>query len=541
MRHYLLLLLSVLAITFTSCRDDFEFEPSTGSLEFSRDTVYLDTVFTNIGSSTYTLKVYNRSNRDISIPSIRLAQGEQSKYRLMVDGDGYGQGSVPGKIFNNVQLLARDSLFIFIETTIDYSEYANNTTTFLYTDKIEFDSGANLQDVDLVTLVQDAVFIKPDRQLPENILETLTISGINDSITGHELTTPEELHWTNEKPYVVYGYAFVPNGRTLTVDAGARVYFHAQSGLIADDTATIQINGTASTDPEALENEVIFEGDRLEPQFAGITGQWFGVWLLSGSAENSFSHLTIKNAVYGLWLQRTLGNVNTTPHVALNNCQVYNCSNFGILASYAHITAQNVVVGGAGEAGVALTYGGTYDFKHCTIGNYFNSYQQVAVALTNFVETVNSEGFPVNDAVNLTANFDNCIIYGSGNIALSQVRDSSAQYNTRFNHCLIKLIDYSNILEDNELYPYEANNPLLSQYINCVFAESSTANRPNFEAPQQNRLRLFKPVDAANPGPENAADNSVAVFNDLAGNPRPLAPDTTADIGAYESIEAPQD
>ena len=54
-------------IFWSSCRNDFEFSPSTGNLEFARDTVYLDTVFTNIGSSTYNLKVYNRSDEDIVI------------------------------------------------------------------------------------------------------------------------------------------------------------------------------------------------------------------------------------------------------------------------------------------------------------------------------------------------------------------------------------------------------------------------------------------------------------------------------------------
>ncbi|KOS06037.1 hypothetical protein AM493_08290 [Flavobacterium akiainvivens] len=540
MRHYLLLLLSVLAITFTSCRDDFEFEPSTGGLEFSRDTVYLDTVFTNIGSSTYTLKVYNRSDKDITIPTIKLAQGEASKYRLMVDGDGYGQGGTPGKIFNNVELLAKDSLFIFIETTIDYSEYANNTTTFLYTDKIEFDSGANYQDVDLVTLVQDAIFIKPNRELPSNIKETLTISGINDSIIGHELTTPDELHWTNDKPYVVYGYAFVPNGRTLTIDAGARVHFHAESGLIVDDTGTLLINGSPSTDPDILENEVIFEGDRLEPQFAGITGQWFGVWLPSGS-QNVLNNLTIKNAVYGLWLQRTQGNVNTTPRAELKNCQIYNCSNYGLRAVTANINGSNVVINNAGEAAASLVLGGTYNFKHCTFTNYSNNYQQVPVMLTNFVESVDSsnpnQGIIL--ASHLNARFDNCILYGSGNIALSQGRNAAQDYNVTFNHSLIKLVDYSNILDNNELYPYAATQ--IVNYNSCVLAETTTQNRPEFENPQQNKLRLFKPTGTST-GPENAADNTIAqqVGPDLANNLRPLAPDTTADIGAYESIEAPE-
>jgi hypothetical protein len=86
MRNFLILFFVSLAITVSSCRQDFVFEPSTGDLFFSKDTVYLDTVFTNIGSSTYTLKVYNRSNKDIKIPTIQLGKGQNSKYRMTVDG-----------------------------------------------------------------------------------------------------------------------------------------------------------------------------------------------------------------------------------------------------------------------------------------------------------------------------------------------------------------------------------------------------------------------------------------------------------------------
>ena len=98
-------------ILWSSCRNDFETVASTGNLEFSRDTVYLDTVFTNIGSSTYNLKVYNRSNDDINIPTIALGDGEASNYRLNVDG-------IPGKTFEDITILAKDSIFIFIETTL---------------------------------------------------------------------------------------------------------------------------------------------------------------------------------------------------------------------------------------------------------------------------------------------------------------------------------------------------------------------------------------------------------------------------------------
>ena len=152
MRNYIFLLLIGIALSLTSCRDDFQFEPSTGDLTFSRDTVYLDTVFTNIGSSTYTLKVYNKSGKDIKIPTIQLGKGLASKYRMTVDG----MTGTDNKIFNNVEILAKDSMYIFIETTANIADA--NPTDFLYTDQIQFDGGTNLQSVELVTLIKDAYF-----------------------------------------------------------------------------------------------------------------------------------------------------------------------------------------------------------------------------------------------------------------------------------------------------------------------------------------------------------------------------------------------
>ena len=239
---------------WSSCRKDLEFSRSTGNLEFSKDTVYLDTVFTNIGSSTYNLKVYNRSNEDISIPSITLAAGINSEYRLNVDG-------MSGNSFENVEILAKDSMFVFIETTIDINNLPNSGE-FLYTDKIVFDSGANMQDVDLVTLVKEAVFIYPNRDNSTGIIETLTLNVggeiLETDIQGRYLM-PDEYTFTNEKPYVIYGYAAVPNGETLTINAGARVHFHANSGLLVSEGASLNVNGALSLDQDLLENEVILK------------------------------------------------------------------------------------------------------------------------------------------------------------------------------------------------------------------------------------------------------------------------------------------
>ena len=78
----------LIAIGLTkACDYDLSFSPAqTQDIGFSSDTVYLDTVFTTIGSSTYNLKIHNLSERNIEIGSIRLGQGSDSKFRLNVDG-----------------------------------------------------------------------------------------------------------------------------------------------------------------------------------------------------------------------------------------------------------------------------------------------------------------------------------------------------------------------------------------------------------------------------------------------------------------------
>ena len=275
MRQFTFLFLIALITLISSCRTDFITVPNSGDLSFSKDTVYLDTVFTNIGSSTYTLKVYNNSKNDITIPTIKLGKGLDSKYRMTVDGMIGNQG----KFFDNITLLAKDSLYIFVETTAKTSDA--NPTDFLYTDQIQFDSGENLQKVELVTLVQDAVFLYPKR-FGDGTTETLPIG--EESVYGFYLdendpTNGNELQFTKQKPYVIYGYAAVPSGKTVNFEAGTKVHFHANSGIILSSGASIHVNGTVST-TDKLENEVVFEGDRLEPDFSDVPGQWGTIWLI---------------------------------------------------------------------------------------------------------------------------------------------------------------------------------------------------------------------------------------------------------------------
>ncbi|BDB52985.1 right-handed parallel beta-helix repeat-containing protein [Flavobacterium ammonificans] len=482
-------------VTVCACRSDFETVASKGDLVFSQDTIYLDTVFSTIGSSTFQLKVYNKSNEDISIPSIQLGKGLNSKYRMTVDGISGNQG----KLFQNVTLLAKDSLYIFIETTVNAADA--NSTDFLYTDQIEFDSGVNLQKVALVTLVKDAIFLFPKR-LPNGSKETISVG--NKTVEGFYLDD-SQLRFTNQKAYVVYGYAGVPSGKTAIFDAGARVYFHANSGLIVGNNASLQINGSKSSTSQ-LENEVVFQGDRLQSDYDNVPGQWETVWINEGAINNNINHLTIKNASIGLLIQNNNGS-----NTSIKNSQIYNSTHYGVLAQNAKITAENLVINNAGQAALACIYGGNYTFTHCTFNNNWNNPNQMAVTLSNF----KLGSVPETNALS-KATFNNCIIYGAYSNELELNKKTGTAFEYQFNNCLIKFDSKS--AAANPLYQFTTD----ATHYNAIILNQD----PKFQSITKNKLNIDGSSSAVAKG--NA---TYLIPLDIKGNTRTLPPD----LGAYQN------
>jgi hypothetical protein len=497
-------------ILWSSCRNDFETVPSTGNLEFSKDTVYLDTVFTNIGSSTYNLKVYNRSNDDINIPILRLNQGDASNYRLNVDG-------LPGKVFNDIQILAKDSIFIFIETTFDINNIPGDGNDFLYTDEILFEGGGVQQKVDLVTLVQDAVFLFP-ADLGNGMFETLNLGTADEPvlIEGYFLDN-SELTFTNEKPYVIYGYAAVGAGKTLTVNPGARVHFHEDSGILVGNTGSIKANGAPSMNPELLENEIIFEGDRLEPDFSNIPGQWGALWLTDGSTNNEFSYATIRNSAVGILMDSNDGDETLT----LKNVQIYNNAISGLLARTGNVYGENVVINNSGQNSLSISLGGTYNFNHCTFGNYCtNSFRSFpSVQLQNFIQISNTEALTAD----LNATFTNCIVYGNDQRELGLFSVDDTSFNVNFTNSLIRFEDPSGNFTDNPLYNFEDSS---------LFTDIVLNENPLF---QDTRLNNFN-IEIGSSAAEGIGEGGVMPLIDLNNTPRSA---TAPSAGAYESVLFP--
>ena len=104
-----------MCIILFSCKKEIDFSAGEGALSFSVDTLLFDTVFTNVGSTTRYLKVYNNSNVDINLNAVRIGKGSNSKFRLNVDGE-------PDYNVQNILIRGNDSLYIFSDVTIDPTE-----------------------------------------------------------------------------------------------------------------------------------------------------------------------------------------------------------------------------------------------------------------------------------------------------------------------------------------------------------------------------------------------------------------------------------
>ena len=267
-------------------------------------------------------------------------------------------------------------------------------------------------------------------------IDVVTLAGQPTSIQCRFLED-SELKITNAKPYVIYGYAAVPANKTLTIEAGARIHFHDDSGLIVDDEGSLKVNG-------ALNDKVVFEGDRLEHSFSTIPGQWGTIWMRAGSIDNEIHHAIIKNGIVGVLVDSISD--NTTKTLTLTNTEIYNHSNYGILGRETNIQGTNLVVGNAGQASLAATIGGTYNFTHSTFANYWNNgiRQLPTVLVNNFFTFTNGSGQEITETRDLNAaNFNNCIIDGNSNIEFILDKVDGSIFNFSTSNCMIKFNDIS--------------------------------------------------------------------------------------------------
>jgi hypothetical protein len=236
--------------------------------------------------------------------------------------------------------------------------------------------------------------------------------------------------WNNDLPYVILGYLHVQTNKTLTINKGCRIYIHADAPLIID--GTIKVNGLQDT-----ADRVHFTGDRLDDPYKDFPASWPGIFFYSGSKDNVFNFAVIKNAYQAIAMQDPSPNAN--PKLVLNECVIDNAYENGIIAINSSINARNCLVSNCGK-NVFLVKGGSYQFIHCTVASYSNSFIQhkaPVLVVSNYV-TVNN----VQVAANLNALFRNCIFWGEGGIVDNEIvpaKNPGAAFNVTFDYVLWKV------------------------------------------------------------------------------------------------------
>jgi len=492
-RAFAFLLFSLLFVSsLISCRKD-KFSDSPGlTLEFSTDTVLFDTVFTTVGSATRTLKVYNRNKENIIISNISLDLQSQSKFRMNVDG-------VSGYNHSDIELRRGDSLFIFIEVTLDPN---NAGIPFIVEEKLSFQTNGNDQEVLLAAWGQDAYF--------------------HGAVNSFFVLPCVEI-WNNDKPHVIYGVVIVDEDCELLINAGTKVHAHAKSGIWVLK-GKILVNGQK-------DNEVVFQGDRLESSYANIPGQWGlqfdfplddddfgspiatlvrgGIWL-SESTGSAINYAIIKNAGVGIWVD-TLGTQGQDA-LTLTNTRIDNMVAHGLMAQGAKISGFNNLITNCGEACMALTIGGEYQFDYLTLANYWtrSTRQTPTFVLRNHYESDNETIIrPLTNTV-----IRNCVIYGNNaqindfDEFVVDIKDEELQ-NYFFSHCLV----------DTELDISNTNPRYFEMRKNAV---------PPFKDSSNGNFRLL------NDGSLVQGDFISPPTFDLDGNPRIQG--STAEKGCYEYV-----
>lgn len=428
-------------------------------MSFSQDSILFDTVFTKIGSTTKLFRVHNRNNGKVNISSIRLARGSASYYRLNVDG-------VPGKSFSNIEIAAGDSMYIFVEVTIDPT---NQSNPFIYRDSILFDLNGNEQHFDLVAFGQNAYYHMPNQKIIFSNSSALEYS-LDTNIVG-----PASVTWKNDKPHLIYGYLVVDSLHHLTIPPNTKIYVHNSGGIWVYRYGSISIGvGGTSTTP------VTFQGDRLEQEYQDVPGQWDRIWINEGSTQNQISYTVIKNgyigvhAGYAVFDGLSTGNsgLSIPKGLNINHTIIQNCSYAGILGHYYNITGGDNVVVNCGQHILEFDYGGSYSFFQCTFANYWNqtNNSQASNARTtpSFYFNNYYNGNQLNSFDSLY--FGNCIM--DGTLAEEFQFDTIAgtiagTEHLKFDYCALK----TGSLPQNT---FPTNNCLISQ--NMSFAGPSTYN-----------------------------------------------------------------
>ncbi|MCX8019206.1 MAG: hypothetical protein N2747_01780 [Chitinophagaceae bacterium] len=461
MNHLRLWMLYLLCVTgFISCDRSAYITTPDAILAFSADTLRFDTVFVTTGSTYRRLTIINQNNKKLKLNLIKVAGGNASAFKLNVDG-------ISGNTFSNIDLNARDSIYLFVQVNVNP---ASGNLPFIIRDSIQVSYNGKDRYIQLEAWGRNARFMR------------------NKVITANET-------WNNDLPYVITGFLRIEPNQTLTINKGCRIYVNANAPILVN--GTLKVNGLKDS-----ADRVYFQGDRLDEPYKDYPASWPGIFFLQNAVNNVLQYAVIQNAYQAIVV--TAPSSNGQPKVVLNECIVDNAYDAGIITQNSSVSARNCLITNCGK-NLVFTFGGAYDFTHCTVASYGNRYIQhkaPVLYLNNFSGAATQP---------LSALFRNCIFWGDNGIVNNEVvveKTGSTPFTVVFDHSLWKVQNTPTHVTTNQII--QNQNPVFDS-INTV------KNFYNF------RLKSASP--AINKGV------ITPIPTDLDGKPRAVG---LPDLGCFE-------
>lgn len=331
---YITYFLLCLAVVFSACNDEEYSVSKSDLLFFSEDTIRMDTVFCNVPSSTKDFWIYNKTGKSIRVASIKQDRGNQSGFRVNVDG--IYLGPTAGYQTNEVEVKKGDSIRVFVELTA----VANG-----------LDKPKEMEDNLYFTLESGAV---------QKI-------NLNAFAWDAEIKTNPKIHtdtsWSGGKPIVIYGSLTVDSLATLTLEAGTTIYFR--------DEAKVEVYGRLRSLGEKG-NEVTLRGYRLDNMFDylpydRVSGQWGGIHFHESSYNNEIHYTDLHSAYTGIEIDSC---DVSKPTLFITESTVHNCQGYGIEAHKSWVEINNCQITNTLKD-CFYTDGGKVKINNSTIAQFY--------------------------------------------------------------------------------------------------------------------------------------------------------------------------
>lgn len=365
-RHFPLYLFALLLL-FAACEPTEEIltEDPDVQLSFSTDTLYFDTLITDVRSRTFRFRAYNTSNNAVNITKISLGKGSRSSYSMVVNG-------IKTAAQENLRLLGGDSLMVLVTANL---ENQDQNLPYIVQDSIVFETNGNTQDVKLISWGQDANFLR------DSVLDCNTV-------------------WTADRPYVIYDAVLVPKDCQLTVEAGAKIYLYNNANILVG--GSIQVRGTP-------QDTVVFTSVRQDEPYNRTPGQWGAMVFLGSSQNNKIEGMRMSNGLFGLYVEPSSKEVATD--LTVSKSIIQNMAFAGVWSFGASISMDYCLVNNCLAQTVACILGGNYRFQNCTFANYSFDFfrEEPSVLFSNFAIIGDNPVF----ASDLNVTMSNSIVWGS--------------------------------------------------------------------------------------------------------------------------------